>query len=331
MVTIIDVAEKANVSITTVSRVLNDSTHKVNKNTKEKVLVAVKELDYRPNALAQSLSRKRSMTIGVVIPDISNPYYSEVVRGIQDKADKEGYSVLIQNTDRKIEKITQSIYVFREKHTDGVIFAGGAVLSKDMISSLKNLASRSVAIGRFEVDIPSVRVDNQNAIFKAVSHLIELGHREIAYINGPVESSTVMQDRLEGFKKALPHFNCTIRPEFIRTGSITIEGGYNQVQDLVRKNPRPRAVILANDQMAFGAAKAISEANLKIPEDIALIGFDNIPLSSYFDPPITSIEIPRHKLGYAAMETLIKLIAGEEIEKVQWFDVELIKRQSTVS
>ena len=330
MITIVDVAKKANISITTVSRVLNESTHKVNKITRDKVLEAVKELDYRPNALAQSLSRKRSMTIGVVIPDISNPYYAEIVRGIQDKADEAGYSVLIQNTDRKIEQITRSIYVFREKHTDGVIFAGGTVLSKNLIPALKNLASRSVAIGRFEIDIPSIRIDNPDAVYKAVSHLIELGHREIAYINGPVESSSTMMDRLQGFRQALKHFKCPLRPGFISTGTLTIEGGYNQLRKLISKKPHPEAVILANDQMAFGAAKAIREAKLRIPEDIALIGFDNIPLCSYFDPPITSIEIPRYELGHAAMETLLNLITGKEIEKTRWCNVKLVKRQSTV-
>ena len=329
MVTILEVAKRANVSITTVSRVLNQSSHRVNDLTRAKVLKAIEELDYHPNALAQSLLKKRSMTIGIIIPDISNPYYAEIVRGIQDKADEEGYSVLIQNTDRKAERVTHSIHNFRERYTDGVIFAGGAVLSSHLMSTMKNLASRAVAIGRFELDIPSVRVDNQDAAFMAVRHLVELGYRSIAFINGDVTVSSAMADRLHGFKHALSHFQCPLHSGFIRTGGLTIEGGYTQIKELLEKQLPPEAIVLANDQMAFGAVKAIKEAGLRIPDDIALISFDNVPLCSYFEPSITSIAIPRYELGRGAMEMLFALITKQEIEQTRLFKVELIQRQST--
>jgi LacI family transcriptional regulator len=334
MVTIFEVAKKAGVSITTVSRVLNNSAHKVNKATRERVLWVIENLDYRPNALAQSLLKKRSMTIGIIIPDISNPYYAEIVRGIQDKADEYGYSVLIQNTDRKMERIVRSIYDLREKYVDGVVIAGGLAGRRREVeglsSAMKNLASRTVVIGRFGGDMPSVRVDNVGAIFMAVNHLVDFGHREIAFINGVTGSST-MEDRLRGFKKALKHFHCPVRPGFIRKGALTLEGGYSQLKQILEERNRPSAVILANDQMAFGAVKAIREARLKIPKDVALISFDNVPLCSYFEPSITSIEIPRYTIGCAAVELLVKLIQGRKAERTRWFKVQLITRQSTVS
>ncbi|MDR1932935.1 MAG: LacI family transcriptional regulator [Spirochaetales bacterium] len=330
MVTILEVARKAKVSITTVSRVLNNSSHKVNKRTREQVLKTVKELDYRPNALAKSLLKKCSMTIGVIIPDISNPYYAEIVRGIQDAADRAGYSVLIQNSDLKAERIIQSVYELREKHADGVIFAGGVFHENNLISAMKNLSSRAVVIGRFEGDLPAVRIDNEYAAFIAVQHLVELGHSKIAFVNGATDSST-MADRLQGFMNALVHFNCPLRKEFVVMGALTLSGGYAQVKSLLKKKQRPSAIIMANDQMAFGAVKAIKEAKLLIPEDVAVVGFDNVPLCSYFEPSITSIEIPRYNLGQAAMELLIELIAGNAPkEKIRWFRVDIIKRQSTV-
>jgi LacI family transcriptional regulator len=333
MVTILEVAKKAGVSITTVSRVLNNSAHKVNKTTRERVLRVIESLDYQPNALAQSLLKNQSMTIGVIIPDISNPYYAEIVRGIQDRADEHGYSVLIQNTDRKMERIVRSIYVLRAKQVDGVVIAGGLMGGRrqidNLLSAMKNLAPRTVVVGRFRSDVPSVRVDNVDAIFMAVSHLVDLKHREIAFVNGSTNTST-MEDRLRGFKKAIKHFQCPLRLEFIRNGMLTLGGGYTQVKEILAGSIRPSAVIFANDQMAFGAVKAIREAGLSIPEDMALIGFDNVPLCSYFEPSITSMEIPRYKLGYAAAELLIDLIHGRETERTRWFKVEIIKRRSTV-
>ncbi|MDR3172679.1 MAG: LacI family transcriptional regulator, partial [Treponema sp.] len=329
MTTIVEVAQKANVSISTVSRVLNNSSHKVNKATREKVERAIEELDYRPNALAQSLLKKRSMTIGIILPDISNPYYAEIVRGIQDKANEKNYSVLIQNTDLRMDRIERSIYDLREKYADGLIFAGGLFHIPKFIPIMKNLASRAVVIGRCGGSFPAVRVDNVAAAFLAVSHLVELGYREIAFINGVTGSST-MTDRLKGFKKAVKYYRCPFCPEFVLTGATTPEGGYTRTKTLIALKHRPRAIILANDQMAFGAVKAIRNAGLKILQDIALIGFDNIPLCSYFEPPITSIEIPRYELGGAAMEMLIELIENGQTEQIRWFKVELIKRRSTV-
>jgi DNA-binding LacI/PurR family transcriptional regulator len=269
------------------------------------------------------------MTLGIIIPDISNPYYAEIVRGIQDAADTAGYAVLIQNTDRKIERIINHIYLLREKHADGIIFTGGIFNGRDLTETLSNLSTRAVAIGRIEGDFPSVRVDNAGAAHIAVEHLAGLGHKEIAFINGAVESTTMI-DRLQGFRDALDRFRCPRRDKFILSGSLTLSGGYEGTKTLIGYGRRPTAIITANDQMAFGAVKAVKEAGLRIPRDIALIGFDNVPLCSYFEPSITSVEIPKYKLGAAAMETLVDLIQGREIEQTRWFKVSLIKRESTI-
>ena len=329
MITILDVARRAKVSITTVSRVLNKSDHKVNEETRVRVLAAVKELDYRPNALAKSLIKKRSMTIGVILPDISNPYYAEIVRGIQDAADQTGYSVLLQNTDRRMDRVKDYIYLLREKNADGVILTGGSFHAQDLITMLKDLSSRAVAIGRIDGNFPSIRVDNVDAARLAVEHLVELGHKEIAFISGLGESTT-MADRLQGFKNALERYRCPRRDGFILSGELTPVGGYSRTKELLEMSPRPTAIISSNDQMVFGSAKAVKEAGLQIPRDVALIGFDNVPLCSYFTPSITSVEIPKYTIGLTAMEMLIELIHKRDIPTTRWFKVRLIKRESTL-
>ena len=175
MSTIVDVALKAKVSIATVSRVTNSSPHKVNPTTRAKVIKAIRELDYRPNALAKGLLMKRTMTVGIIIPDISNPYYAEIVRGIQDKADDHGYAVILLNTERNQDRILKHIYFLREKAADGIIFSGGVIHEGIIISSLKELRDRVIVIGQHRVDFPSVVVDNAGGATEAVRYLIELG------------------------------------------------------------------------------------------------------------------------------------------------------------
>jgi len=327
-VTILDVARLARCSITTVSRVLNNSSHKVNEETRKRVLEAIRELDYRPNALAKSLLSKRTMTIGAVVPDISNPYYAEVVRGIQDTADEEGYTVLLQNTDRLSDRLRRGIHILREKNVDGFIFTGGLHGMERIGELLCELKERTVVIGRLEEEFPSVRVDNEQASILAVEHLVQKGYHRIAYVSGALYSTT-MVDRLEGFRKALKRFNLPETPGYIQEGKQTLHSGYEAMRRLLSLPGKPEAILFANDQMLFGAMKALLEVGLRVPKDFAVIGFDNVPLCSYFDPTITSIEIPKYELGQAATRLLFSLIRGETPQTPLWFPVRLIEREST--
>jgi LacI family transcriptional regulator len=270
------------------------------------------------------------MTVGIIIPDISNPYYGEIVRGIQDKAEEECYSVLIQNTDLRKDRIIRSIYDLRDKHADGVIFAGGVFHINKYKQQMKDLVSRVVVIGRCAEDFPAIRVDNVAAAVMAVEHMASLGFRDIAFVNGSTHSST-MVDRLKGFRTAMRQFRFPIPSDYLKEGLLTPEEGYNQLLALLSLERRPRAVILANDQMAFGAIKAIRESGLIIPDDIAVMGFDNVCLCSYFEPAITSVDIPRYKMGRAAMELLFDLIAERKTETNRWFPINLIPRESTTA
>jgi LacI family transcriptional regulator len=329
MANILDVALKANVSIATVSRVVNKSDHKVNPATREKVLAAISELDYRPNALAKGLLMKKTMTIGIIIPDISNPYYAEIVRGIQDTADQAGYAVMLHNTDGKQERIIRYIYLLREKSADGVIFCGGIINGYETLSILKELKERVVVVGRHEVDFPAVMVDNMGGATQAVQHLIDLGHRRIGCIGGP-EGSPTAADRLTGYRNALAQNGITLDERLVKRGTWSPESGYLLAQELLAAPERPTALFSANDQMAFGIIKAARERGLNVPKNLAVVGFDNVRPGSYFDPPLTTVEIPMYDIGVASMRMLIDLISGEKFDKLRLFNTKLLIRESTL-
>jgi LacI family transcriptional regulator len=325
-----DVARRANVSIATVSRVLNPGNHKVSAETAEKVRQAVKELDYRPNALARALQMKKTMTIGVIIPDISNHYYAEIVRGIQSVADREGYNIILQNTDRNQDQIVKSIYLLREKIVDGIIFSGGTINGYEPLSALKELRDRVVVIGRHDVDFPAIMVDNIAGATIAVEHLIDAGHKRIGVISWS-EDSTTAKDRLSGYKNALAQNSCHFEPSLIRQGQLTPASGCHEAKVLLSQDKRPTAIFAGNDLMAFGVIYAAVEMGLRVPEDLAVIGFDNIPLSSFFVPPLSTIEVPMFTLGSDSMETLVKLIAGEQTSRIKLHKTRLIIRKSTLN
>ncbi len=239
MSNIVDVALKANVSIATVSRVVNNASHKVNAITRKRVLDAVEELDYRPNALAKGLLMKKTMTVGIIIPDISNPYYAEIVRGVQDMADQCGYAVILLNTDRVQERITKHIYFLREKSADGIIFSGGAIHGQKVLSSLEEFRERVVVIGRHKVESSAVIIDNAGGATKATRHLIELGHKRIAFIGGPDKSASA-KDRLAGYKSALIHHGYPVDKNLIGKGDFTPRSGYLAAKEADREGAADR-------------------------------------------------------------------------------------------
>jgi len=324
-----DVAARAKVSIATVSRVLNESDHKVRPQTRARVLAAVRKLNYRPNALARGLLMKRTMTIGVIIPDISNPYYAEIVRGIQDVADEKGYNILLQNTDRKQARIIKSIHLLREKIVDGVIFSGGIIHKFATLAALNELRERVVVIGRHEVNFPAALVDNIGGATEAIQHLIDLGHRKIAFIGGP-KNSTTMVDRLKGYESALAQNGHPLKNNLLKWGDLTPESGYTAATALLRRKGRPTAIFAANDMMAFGSLHAARMLGLMVPEDVAVVGFDDVPLCGFIQPALTTVAIPRYGLGVGAMQMLIDLISGSTFDRIRWFKTRLMARESTL-
>jgi DNA-binding LacI/PurR family transcriptional regulator len=271
---------------------------------------------------------KRTMTIGLIIPDISNPYYAEIVRGIQDVADENGYNVLLQNTDRKPDRIINSIYLLREKIVDGVIFSGGIINRYETLSALRELKDRVVVIGRHEVNFPAAMVDNIGAAAEAVKHLINLGHKQIAYIGGP-EDSTAMIDRFKGYESVMAQNGYPLTEDLLRWVDLNPESGRIAAKALLEMTDRPTAILAGNDLLAFGVICAARQMSLGVPDDLAVVGFDNVPLCAYFSPTLTTVDIPRYELGAGAVEMLMNLISQKDFNRMGWFNTQLIVREST--
>jgi len=329
MVTIKDVAKRANVSITTVSRVINETEHSVSPETRERVLQAIRELGFYPNALARGLHRNETKTIGLVIPDISNPYYPSIVRGVEDEAQAQGYTIILANAYRSREKTVKYLNVFREKRVDGIIFTGGGIVrdaSEDKFFEQSKIAA--VVIGKsYNVKLPSVQVNNVQAAREACEYLIQKGHNKIATITGP-DNSTTAVDRLEGYCQALKHNGIEIREDLIIHGNFEFDSGYKAIDILLEKEKDVTAIFAHNDMMAIGAMKALTEKGLRIPEDIAIIGFDNIPLSLYVTPVLSTVTVPVYEMGRTSMKILADLLANVEVPRITTLPTKLTLRQS---
>jgi LacI family transcriptional regulator len=330
-ITIQDVAHRASTSITTVSRVINNSQHKVKAETRQRVLSAIDDLNYQPNTLARGLSTKQTQTVGVIIPDISNPYYAEIVRGIQNVAEERGYSITLQNTDRRQYRIINDIRMLRSKMVDGIIFSGGNLNGRGQApaSVIKKLDVRVVVVGRHRGGFPAVLVNNILSAQEAIRHLVDLGHKRIGHIGGPPRSTTA-QDRLKGYKKGLAEAGIKFEKQLVIRGNLTPQSGFAAAREILSlKKNRPTAIFAANDLMAFGAASAAKELGLKIPGDLALVGFDNVPLSPYYDPPLTTVAIPMYNLGSASMGMIVDIVSGRPHEPQIVLETKLIIRAST--
>lgn len=330
MVTIKDVARHAEVSITTVSRVLNKTEHSVSAETKERVLNSIQELGFYPNAMARGLHMNKTRTIGLIIQDISNPYYPSIVRGVEDAAQELGYTVILANAYRSKERTTKYLNVLREKRVDGIIFTGGGVV-KDAVEEKffehKHIAT--VVIGKScNAQLPSVQVNNVQSSREACEYLIKQGHRQIVTITGPQESTTAI-DRLEGYFQALKHHGIEPREEWIIPGTFEFESGYKAVEKFPDMgNGKKFGVFAHNDIMAIGAMKALQEKGLKVPDDVAVVGFDNIPLSSFVTPELSTVTVPVYELGRTAMKILSDLLAGQEVSRITTLPTKLTIRKS---
>ncbi len=328
-VTIKDIAKEAGVSVTTVSRVLNNKPD-VSDETKKNIKQIIDKLNYNPNSMARGLVLQKTFTIGLIIPDISNPFFPEIARGVEDAARKLGYSVLFYNTDNHHEEEKKAIDVLRGKQVDGLIVS----LSIDNRNKLQELSNNEVHVVQIDrkvsgTNYSSIIIDNTLSAYKATSNLIELGHRRIAHLAGDLKTQTA-QERLAGYKKALMDRNIEIDEDLILYGNYTKDPAHDEIRLLLKREKRPTAIFAANDLMAVSIYKAIYECGLEIPADISVIGHDNIELSSLVTPTLTTMAQPKYKMGQLAAIFLIKDIEGKEYNhKDIVLDTELIERESS--
>lgn len=312
--TIRDVAERAEVSVTTVSHVIN-KTRFVSEDLIQRVNEAIVALNYQPSRLARSLRTKTSGTIGVVIPDNTNPFFAEVVRGIEDHCYQQGYSVFLCNSDGDSEKEYNYIKLLREKGVDGMVLVSTGNKS-DSLELLDQGQIPKVIIDREleSIDSDSVLVDNLDGGYKATRHLLELGHLRIGCITGSSQI-TPSAERLEGYAKALKEQGIAIESSLIVTGDFKSQSGGECFVNLMMQPDPPTAVFVCNDLMAFGALSAARQLNVRVPDQLSIVGFDDVAMASMMIPSLTTIAQPKRELGETGATLLLKRIKERDSEQ----------------
>lgn len=324
-----DIARLANVSHSTVSRALRQS-HLVNVDTAEKIRRIAEETGYRPSAVARSLVTSQTMMVGVVVTTIADPFVAEVFAGIEDEANAHNYSVFLANSNAEPEREIRVVHAFEERRVDGIVVTASRVgaLYARMLSQM-NIPIVLVNNQHPSEFVHSVMIDNFDASRQAIRHLIGLGHVRIAYIGDRFghESDT---ERFSGYRAALDEADIPFQPELVVHGDGKAEGGVQAMAKLLAlEEGRPTAVFCYNDMTALGALKSIRENGLRVPDDLSLVGFDDLALTQYFDPPLTTVRQPKYEMGRLAMQTLLKVLAVPESEHHIKLAGELIVRQST--
>lgn len=329
MVTIRDVARFAGVSTATVSRVLNKSGY-VKEDTERKVREAVKKLNYELNEVARGLASKKTNTIALVLPNITNPFFAEVARAVENNARKNNYTVILCNTESENGKVIPYLEILKRRYIDGVIFAS-EMLEQDTINYLEINQIHWVVLDRFSGNDTSfvIRSKNYEGAQTAVKHLLEIGCKKIGHIYGPLHLRT-STERLRGYEDMVKSFDW-FSPTLLVFGDFTISGGMTAAKQMIARHPDIDGLFVGNDLMAIGALKALLQMGIRVPEDIAICGFDGIDLTTITEPELTTMAQPIYQMGTLAVEILIQKMESilNSSMRIYEFDTELIQRRST--
>lgn len=332
MSTISDVANLAGVSTATVSRVLNGYTH-VSPRVLERVEKAIAELGYEPNAMAKSLRTLKSNRIIVTVPDIANPFYANIIRGVEETASAAGYAVLLGDIGSAIGSDEAYAALLKRKEADGLIFLGHSLPDSLHERVTRQGAAAPVVNGcEFSGSLPvsSVNIDNTAAAREMIEHLHGLGHRHIGVVTGDMRSPTA-RGRLRGVEDAAKALGITGTLQVVN-GDYTIESGITRATELIQRAQRPTAIFCFSDDMAFGAIHALREAGLSCPGDVSVAGFDDLRLAKYAQPALTTIRQPMHEIGVKTVEVLLDIIENGATERVNLtLGHELVVRASTAA
>ena len=329
MATIKDVSKLAGVSVATVSRVINKKGY-VSKETEKKILKAMKLLKYSPNDIARRLAGKKSKTIGLIIPNILNPFFPEVARGVEDIANQHGYNLIFCNTDNNKEKEKQYYEMLFNKQVDGIIIFSYTATSEELLE-LMDRGMPLVALDRAFIGykIPSISGNNKKGGSDIARYLIDLGCKKIAYISGPMFIEP-LYDRFNGFKNVLTQENL-FRADLVKIDELSLKGGYNATKEIFNNEKNIDAIVACNDILAIGSYKALVRMGYNIGKDIKLIGYDGLESNiNYLE--ISSMAQPMYEYGEKALKLLLRQIEkNEDIskEKIK-LDAKLIKRMSTI-
>jgi len=317
------------VSTATVSRTLNQS-GAVRPETARKVWRVAAKLNYYPNSHARALVSGRSRLLGLIVSDITNPFFPELVRRFEAMAAQHQYDLILTSTDYQTARMTGCLRRMLERKVDGV-----AIMTSEMdVGLIKELARRGVPlvfmdVGQVGPRMSHVLIDYANGIRQAVDHVIGLGHKRVAFISGPLDLHSA-RTRRQAFLEGMRDHGVKPDPKLVREGTHTAEGGQQAMAAILRNPKRPTAVVCSNDWTAIGALHAIDAAGLRVPDDVSLVGFDDIPLASYTSPPLTSVRMSAGDVGSTAFDALFRLIGGERLEgDVYQVPTKLVVRAST--
>jgi len=309
MATIKEIARKAGVSIGTVSNVINGSAA-VSPDRKDRVLAAIRDLDYHPNQIARSLKLNATRMLGVVISDITNPFFPQLVRGAEDMALKHNYLLITFNTDDDVEREKQVLAVLLQRRVDGILLVVAPNSGNNAhIHDVLRAGVPTVCLDRVPkgIAVDSVSVDNVGGSRKGVRHLIAQGHRKIGILTGPAILQTAAE-RLQGYREALEEAGIPVVPELVFEGNFRSESGYRLGREMLAGADRPTAVFVCNNMMSIGLLKALGELGLACPKDIAVATFDDFPMADVFRPHLTAVTQPAYSIGYRGAELLIERI-----------------------
>lgn len=326
-VTIQDIANYANVSKSTVSRVLNN-TSAVNEDKRKAVLEATQKLGFKPNVFARSLASGKSMTIGVLTQVLGSPFYDAISQGVIAGLADTGYSPIFVDGQWQVEKEIDSLRALMSRRVDGLVLIGGNIPPEQLTELCGSLPTVVVARELPAEHHKCVYMDNVEGGYRATKHLIEQGHRDIAIVTG-ISGHPDAYERHEGYKKALVEAGIEPDPELVAEGDFLSESGLAAVESLLAKKKKFTAIFAGNDMMAFGARLALHRRNLRVPEDVSIIGFDDQAEAAFMTPPLTTILQPGRQMGAHASEAVLALIAGKAFKSVR-LQGELQVRESVV-
>lgn len=310
---IYDVSKKAGVSVVTVSRVINNAST-VRQSSRDKVMKAIKELNYQPSSAAQSLARGKTNVIGLLIPNLTDPFIMEVVDSVDRELEKLGYFLALSVIDKSDDSTVRSNFLFQHDRVDGILILT-PIFEDEYINSLKDKNIPFVIMDNqlFPFTVSSIVVDNFKGGYDVTRHLLELGHLKFGCIGGPEEFLSA-KHRIDGFKAALAEVG--IEPEKITRGEFDIETGYEVTHKWVEDKALPSAIICGDDHIAFGVIDALRENGLKIPEDVSVVGYDDHPFASQLHPHLTTVKQPAVEIGRKGVEALFNAMNGKEKQHV---------------
>ena len=330
--TIKDVARETGMSVSTVSLVLSGKDSRLSSSTKEKVLKVAKSLNYRRNYMASGLITKKTQVLGVIVPDISNEFFAKIAKGIGAEAEKSNYRIMLLDTDDSPEKDIAAVNTLLERSVDGMLYIHSASGKNDCAMECVKMCEAEntpvVLLDRVpdNADVNAVLIDQEQGGYIATKHLIELGHTRIGCIAGSIATGPTRK-RLYGYMKSLKEAGLLFEQALVVEGGYNVDSGYQLTQTLLDRDVT--AIFAFNDLIAYGTYKYIRDRNLKMPEDLSMVGFDNISFSEIMEIPLTTIHQPAYEMGMAAVQKMIQILNGKECEKTSVFKPRLIMRKST--